>query len=147
VWDVATQELLDALPQREHEPTAAVFSDSGRCLVLGYRTGEIKRWQPQTKLPAENVKSVPADVRALVLAPDQRTLVVAGQWGGPLRLCDLQTAGSVREIPDNSNAASYCLAFSRDGQRMASGGGSETTSFVKLWRVVPASAAPLPAGR
>jgi WD40 repeat protein len=140
VWEVSAQPLLDVLPRREHEPTAAIFVDSGQRLVLGYRTGEVKRWQPQTKLPAEDLQTVPPDIRTLALAPDQRTLVVAGQWGGPLRLCDLRATGSVRVIPDNSNAASYCLAFSHDARRMASGGGSETTSFVKLWRVVPVSA-------
>jgi WD40 repeat protein len=144
VWQLPEAQLSDRLPRLEHEPMTLIFADTGRQLLFAYRTGPIKRWIPGSGRPAETIFDASDEVRAMALAPDRRTLAMVGPWGGPLRLFDVQTGGSPRTIRDNSNAASYCLIFSHDHQRLAIGGGSDTTSFIKLWRVIPATDATEP---
>jgi WD40 repeat protein len=60
------------------------------------------------------------------------TVVFAGEWGGPLQICDLALR-KVQPVPSGIEGAATSVAFAEDGRTLAVTGSDGT---VRLWDVL-----------
>jgi WD40 repeat protein len=94
------------------------------------------RWTLERTIGTGDAASPLSDrVNALAFSPDRRLLATgAGEptRGGEVKLWDVGSGALVREVKDAHSDAVLCLAFSRDGARLASGAADR---FVRVFEV------------
>jgi WD40 repeat protein len=136
--DAATGRLLPLALPRHDEPLAAVaFTPDGKA-ALTTNGPQVCRWDAATGAPLEPSVTAPNYVTGMAVSPDGTALVTAGR---DVRLWDLLTARQLgppraHDVPPPSpnryNGGALCVAFSRDGKRILSGGYDKTA---RLWSV------------
>lgn len=129
LWETATGKLLWE-PKLTGRTIA--FSPDGRTLAIGgYYNREITLWDLQTN---EAVLEIPQNARAMEFSKDGSLLAAAGQDKIP-RVWNAKTGKLVREFKGHLNEL-FAVAFSPDGNRLASGGGSPGRSQdneIRIW--------------
>jgi serine/threonine protein kinase len=132
-WDVATLAEMksDGFPQEL--ATVAVSADGG-CLAFASREGNLYLWQPDQGRPPVHLENTRTGITTMAFQPGRNTLLFAGEWGGPLRLRDLE-AGTTRLIDSEVSKVIHALSFAPDGSLLAVGC---SEGSVRLWDVVPA---------
>ncbi|MCI0463450.1 MAG: WD40 repeat domain-containing protein [Gemmataceae bacterium] len=144
LWNVADgKELRRFQPSKVHPAdycTRADFSADGKLVAAGTDNGtgsakEVFVWDAATGKELRRFRH-PTSVFVVALAPDGRTLAVAGR-GGVIILWNLETgqeAGRLEVSPgpigDTKNGIGK-LAFSPDGKRLASSGYYDFT--IRVW--------------
>lgn len=121
---------------------AVVFSPDGRTAVSAsdrldinnVSGGEVNLWDPRTGAHRESLSGTSAEIAAVALAPDGRSLAVGsgmplGQ--GEIRIWDL-ARHSVRLVLTGHRKYVQALAFMEDGQTLISGSLDRT---VRLWNL------------
>src|SRR5262249_22511824 len=71
-------------------------------------------------------------VRGLAVLPGGKQVAVACQGDGTVRLLNVTTGKEVRRFDGTHPGGAWCVAASRDGRRIASGGAD---GLVRLWDV------------
>ena len=101
--------------------TRAAFSFDGRYLATSKGDGEIDLLDALT---LESVwpepKQTECSVRSMAFSPDDRLFVVGGD-DGQIRLIDVESGGSLESLSGHQGRV-ISLAFSHDGQQLASAG-------------------------
>jgi serine/threonine protein kinase len=132
-WEVATlaEMRVDDFPQEL--VTVTVSADGGR-IAFASHEGNFYLWQPdQGRRPAllENTRTA---ITAMAFLPGRNAILFAGEWGGPLRLRDLET-GTTRRFDSGGSKVIHALSVAPDGSLLAAGC---SEGFVRLWDVAPA---------
>ncbi|MCI1278531.1 MAG: WD40 repeat domain-containing protein [Nitrospira sp.] len=140
IWDVQTCELLKILMIKESGDsqlsdgigiTSLAFSPDGRWLTGGSRDQAIRIWKV-APLPAiqENYKVVghQGAVRALAYSQDGQYLASVG--GGTIRTWKIGEQVTKMAVFSTDNLTDFAVLFSRDGQRLFSGGHE---NVVRVW--------------
>ena len=150
LWNPKTGDLLRTLREDARAVTSVAFSPDGQTLVsasssFSLRTylfggsDKIKLWNPKT---GDHLLTMPVNknaVTSVAFSPDGQTLASGGSTilrtsffpvtGGTIKLWNPKTGDLLRTLRGDQDFV-YSVAFSPDGQTLASGGGEGT---IKLW--------------
>jgi WD40 repeat protein len=136
-WNPQTGAWLRTLDS----PAASItFSPDGKTLASGF--GEtVKLRDPQTGAELRELTVHPGSVQSLAFSPDGQRLAVGSAFGGgqhgsgELTLWDVPTGVAQWSVTlREQSRAGASVAFSPDGQMIASGGGVEGTSGdLRIW--------------
>jgi RNA polymerase sigma factor (sigma-70 family) len=126
-WDVATGKAIRRLhkPSGETLGNMAVSSDGKKVLTVTAFKGIMDLWEVPT---GKHLVRLDGRSYAAVLSPDGKT-VASRDYGKPdIRLWDAETGRGLRRLTGHEGRL-WTLAFSGDGQTLASGGSDKTIRF------------------
>jgi WD40 repeat protein/serine/threonine protein kinase len=110
---------------------SSAFAPDGQAIVLGGESGIINVWRPEAQTEPVLLGNHP-NVRSLTFAPNGRWLATAGDDDNAIQLWDVASGHRGATLRGHSGPVN-CIAFSPDGNRLASGGDDHS---VRLWDVV-----------
>ena len=142
IWDLQQRRVIRSLPITG-ACAGLAFSADGRTLVIGDSTGnnqgEMSRWRV---VDGAKLSTIPTSIssgfygQVFALTPDASTVAFSPytsttSYQSGINVVDL-TSGQLKWQQTISNTEIMCLAFSPDGQRLASGAGYTDTA-IDLW--------------
>jgi RNA polymerase sigma factor (sigma-70 family) len=135
LWDATTGKGLRVLRGHDDAVYALVFSKDGKTLFSGDFAGTVRLWEVAGGTLIDTLSTPPGHwIHALALSPDGKTLAAACQHKGkvyhPIHLWDTATRQERVDISRAHNGAVFALAFSNDGNILASAG---SDGYVRLW--------------
>jgi RNA polymerase sigma factor (sigma-70 family) len=134
VWDAKTLALKLTLGGNDSHLVCVAFSPDGKRVAAGDPGKKtVQLWDAGTGAPERALKTEEAQPWSLAFSPDGKSLAVGGQFrggSGEVSLWDVKT-GKLKHRLEQTNYVN-AVAFSRDGQVVASGGGGAS---VHLWVV------------
>jgi len=142
LWEAATGRNVDTLEGLPKGASSLAFSPDGKVLAAGgYHTDEIYLWKSTTGTPIGQLAGSPVvppitempsrsqpDFSYVAFAPDGKTLV-SGHLHGLIRIWDMGARRERRHFRGPTDDVFVHLAFSPDGQNLASWGTS-----IRLWQ-------------
>ena len=140
LWDVWTADLKRTLAGHSEPVHTVAFSPDGLTIASGSRDGAIMLWDVQTGNKSHTLEGHEEPVSSVAFSPHGRTLASAGRpysanprlsQVGRIKLWDTRTGKQVRAF-DGHKATVGCVAFSPNGDVLASGGGWYDDT-VRLW--------------
>jgi WD40 repeat protein len=120
VWDLATGTLRHKLEGHTNLVANVAFSPDSKLLASGSEDGTIALWDPATGTRIRSVKGHNGKV-SLRFSPDGK-LMAAGTADGGVQMWSVLNGERARVLPGLHKGLVQCLAFSADGQRLATGG-------------------------
>ena len=132
-WDLATLTEMQAGGFPDELSSVAVSADGGR-IAFASRAGNLYVWQPDQGRPPVRQETAKTCITTMAFLPGRDTFLYAGEWAGPLRLCDA-VDGKTRPIASGVAKAINATSFAPDGRLLAAGC---SDGSVRLWDVVPA---------
>ena len=140
LWDVWTADLKRTLAGHSEPVHTVAFSPDGLTIASGSRDGAVMLWDVRTGKKIKALRGNEAPVSSVAFSPDGRTLASAGRpynsnpglgRHGRIKLWDTRTGEQVQTF-DGHKATVGCVAFSPNGDVLASGGGWYDDT-VRLW--------------
>jgi WD40 repeat protein len=126
LWNATTGKVVREFRAPQQGVRSLVFSPDGKTLFAGGYTQPIRLWEVASGKERLHFEGSPVHVTEIALSPDGRTLASASYPPHLIRFWDTATGQKLAEFDMVSAEA---LAFSPDGQRLASGG-SDGTALV-----------------
>jgi len=130
LWEVATGRELSTFNGHSALVESVAFSPDGQTLASGSEDKTIKLWEVATGRELRNLNGH-SHFFSVVFSPDGRTLA-SGSADNTIKLWEVATGRELRTLAGHS-ASVNSLAFSPDGQTLASSGSKDKT--IKLWEV------------
>ncbi|RNC67546.1 MAG: hypothetical protein ED859_14220 [Desulfuromonadales bacterium] len=145
LWDSERAKLINTVsPESEQEAFwKVVFRPKDSLLAAGMVDGTIRIYDlpsPELLRGQDPLIIIPPKGKLLSLSfrPDGEVLAIANESKDPkgthnnIRLCEVKTGSIIAEIPDAERQEIFSVAFSSDGNTLASSGKGQTIS---LWNV------------
>jgi WD40 repeat protein/tRNA A-37 threonylcarbamoyl transferase component Bud32 len=151
IWDAGTGALRRTIRTEGHYPRSIAYAPDGRLLATGsgYRVdeygpgeahaGTVKLWDVETGREIRSFRGHTQHVLGVAFSPDGRRLASAsGAWRthdaferrpGEIKIWDVASGTEIRTLKGHNGAVTG-VAFSPDGNRLASSGGDRT---LKIW--------------
>ena len=128
LWDVASGQMQDILPEHTIRSESVAFSPDGATWASGHRDGAVRLWDPASG-QAETIllQGDPGAVHSVAFSPDGATLA-SGHRDGTVRLWD-PASGQLKKILEGQVSS---VTFSPDGTTLAGGSWDDT---ILLWDV------------
>jgi WD40 repeat protein len=123
LWETATGKPIEPFLGHTSPVSSVSFSTDGRTVATSSWLGDpvVRFWDPQTgRLLRSLVTPNGGGVSAVAFSPDGKTLAVCDSSGEKVRILDVGTARERHALAGHA-ARCTCMAFSPDGQRVASG--------------------------
>ena len=146
LWEVATWNLARTLQGHTYNVNTVAFSPDGRLLASGSSDATVKVWEVASGRLTHTVMGHTDWVRSVAFSPCKQRDPSSGaciQWDGLLvsgsddktiKLWDVASAGLVRSFSGHLNWV-RSVAFSPDGQLLASSSGDQSGQLIGLWEV------------
>ncbi|OCH91364.1 WD40 repeat-like protein [Obba rivulosa] len=118
IWDIESKTTAHVL----HHPTAvsqAVVSPAGDFVASA--SDAIRLWNPETGEVLAVLKGNPSPVTSICFSMSGLRLI-SSSWDGAVRVWDMASIGPTSTESAGHQTAVTCLAYSSDGQLVASGG-------------------------
>lgn len=128
--DVTTREVVRVFEAKDWVRTIA-FSSDGRWLAAGGDAGVVQQWEIATGRETQVFAGFPRGVSAVDYSRD--SMWVAASSLGTIKVWEAESGRQVRALYTGTPSWITTIAFSPDGQRLASGGAEKK---VKLWNVL-----------
>ncbi|KAK3276423.1 hypothetical protein CYMTET_15499 [Cymbomonas tetramitiformis] len=141
LWDAATGEEQAVLRGHDQEVLSVAFSADGKTVASGSRDGTVRLWDAATGKEQVALRGHDQKVLSVAFSADGKT-VASGSQDGTVRLWDAVTGeekaawrvlfryGAREEDDDNHHHNCLVVAFSPDGNTVASGSMDHT---LRLW--------------
>ncbi len=125
LWDVQSSTLVSVIEDKGSAINDIAFSSDGTMIVSVGEYGDIKLWDVETGrlLKKLGVNGMP--INSVAFSPDGIMIATGGGEDSIIRLWDIQSGKQIRTLKGHY----YGLAFSPDGNQIASGDGKA----IKLW--------------
>jgi WD40 repeat protein len=128
LWDVNTGNLLQTLEGHSSFVYSVAYSPDGQTVASGSGDTTIKLWNVKTG----NLLQTLEGYYKVAYSPDGQTLALASASGdNTIKLWNVNTGKLLQTLKGHSDSV-LSLAYSPDGQTLASGGWDRT---IKLWNV------------
>jgi WD40 repeat protein len=132
VWGAADGRRLLPPLTHQHNVVVVLFTPDGRRLVAGDRGGIITTWDSRTGAVIRSDKVSAEPIEGMDLSPDGSILAVAASheatvWDYPAMTRRTFPVPIDRRFPPKFE----CVAFSHDGRRLATSGGSDQQ--IRVW--------------
>jgi WD40 repeat protein len=124
LWDVETGDLVSAFSGHTEALTSVAFTPDARRIVSTARDGTVRIWNTTYTLWAEG-----KGVHGVTFDPQKRTLAASNNGGG-LWEWDIDSGEFAAALLDGVEHTFTTMAFSRDGDRIATG---NEDGMVQLW--------------
>ncbi len=136
LWDAESGALLDVALEHGGEIASVAFDRTGSRVVTGGKDGNVRLWSVPD---GELIERVPVNssIRSTAFSPDDALVAVADD-SGLIHLLDGETLEEQRRIEAHEGSV-YALAFSPDGETLASGG---IDDVIRLWSLADPEADP-----
>ncbi|MBR8832557.1 MAG: NACHT domain-containing protein [Stigonema ocellatum SAG 48.90 = DSM 106950] len=131
LWDIDTSKCLLILRGHNSQVCAIAFSPDGRTLISSSDDQTARLWDVATGNCLNVLQGYTRDVYSVAFSPiPLREILASGSDDHMIRIWDLRT-GECHSIRGNQGRI-RSVAFSPDGQILASGGANNT---IKLWEI------------
>ncbi|HKI31789.1 MAG TPA: protein kinase [Gemmataceae bacterium] len=139
IWDSVTGKELFSLKGHAGGVTSVAFSSDGQRLASGSEDKTVKIWDSVTGKELFSLKGHAGGVTSVAFSSDGQRLA-SGSEDMTVKIWDSVTGKELFSLKDHANQVDHqlrrlpyrvtCVAFSPDGQRLASGG---CWGFITLW--------------
>jgi WD40 repeat protein/murein DD-endopeptidase MepM/ murein hydrolase activator NlpD len=139
LWDVHNGTLLHTFSEKDALRRLA-FSPDGHFLAAACDDGSVYVWNPETGDPIAQLKH-PGIVVSVAFSPTKPDILAAGDYQQSVRVWNFRTSTRLRVLYANPPSYGEAVAFSPDGQTLATGHASgalvlwDTTTW-KMRRIV-----------
>jgi RNA polymerase sigma factor (sigma-70 family) len=137
LWDARTGRELRRLQGHQSCVRCLAFSPNGKWLASGggdsrQTDHSVRVWDVATgkQLARHTFDKFGSEVGSVAFSRDGKS-VAAGCRGGEIRLWDLATGQLRHRLPGGGGVSTGCVAFSPDGQTVASAGAAD--GVIRLW--------------
>ena len=134
LWDVRTGRLRGRLEGPQGPVQSVAYSPDGRTVAGSTQAGDVWLWDTETGQAGLTLTGHEGTVFAVTFSRDGQTLVSAS-FDGTVRLWEVKTGRVLATLPGHPGIVFSCLAFSPNGQTLATGSGNQFKGEVWLWDV------------
>lgn len=149
IWEVSTGRLLHSRHDLGNEPISVAFLPGTARAVLGFKYQDgVHAWDyDQPTQPLRRIEAAGDRPVRTVVPLGASQVAIHGEWDGPIHLYDITRDRSGGTVQHSTRMSANALAISRDGRRLATGGGHgepQDGGYLQAWTIERDPEEPVP---